>query len=367
MTISLVSVRILFFLLSVLVSMSVAVQNLEGGSSWLNIGLGLSAGVVLAGALMSLDILFKRVNLKAFNTAIIGLFCGYLMAQAILWIFEAINGPSLSGPLFLPIRFFIYLFTAYLGMVVALRSAEQFHLSIPFIELHPVNQKKKDILLDLSALNDPRIVDLASFGFLDDLLILPRFCLAEICFQIESGDEAAKLKARRGLETLKKLEGISHLHLRYTDTDFPDIKESSAKIVHLARQMEVQLMIADPQRFQMSLSESMRVINLQRLSHSLKPSAQAGETLSIQIQHYGKGARQGVGYLEDGTMVVVNGGAEFLGETIKARVISVKQTMAGMGRMIFCNAVDDVGGFLDHKFAIPSQDADQEQKSYLTL
>ncbi len=354
MVVSLVSVRILFFALSIGVAMSVAVQQLDGGSSFFNMVLGLFSGIALGGGLMGLDQFCKRIHLKAFNTAVIGLFCGYLMAQAILWCFEGITGSSLSGPLFLPIRFFVYLVSAYLGIVMAIRSSNQFHCAIPFVEFQVLEQKKKEILLDTSALQDPRVLDLALFGLLDELLVYPRFLLAEMCAQMDAGDEATKQRARRGLDVLKKLEALPHLRLRYTDLDYPEQKDSSSKMVQCARQMGAAILVGEMQRFQKAHVDEVHFLNLQQLSQVQKVSMQAGDTLSIQIQHHGKGPRQGVGYLEDGAMVVVNGGADFIGETIKTRVISIKQTMAGMGRMIFCNALEENGGFLDHRFTPPS-------------
>lgn len=368
MVVSLVSVRILFFALSIGVAMSVAIQQLEGGSSFFNMVLGLFSGVALGGGLMGLDQLCKRIHLKAFNTAVIGLFCGYLMAQAILWCFEGITGFSLSGPLFVPIRFFVYLVSSYLGIVMAVRSSNQFHCAIPFVEFQVLEQKKKEILLDTSALQDPRILDLAQFGLLDDLLVCPRFCVAEMPALLESGDEATKQRARSSLEVLKKLETLPHLHLRYIDLDYPELTDHGSKMVQCARQMGAAVLVGDMQRFQKTRLEDVNLLNLQQLSQVQKVSLQAGDTLSIQIQHHGKGPRQGVGYLEDGAMVVVNGGADFIGETIKTRVISIKQTMAGMGRMVFCNAVEESGGFLDHRFTPPSPiETEASQKTICTF
>lgn len=354
MVVSLVSVRILFFALSIGVATSVAIQQLDGGSSLFNMILGLFSGVALGGILMGLDQLCKRIHLKAFNTAVIGLFCGYLMAQAILWCFEGITGSSLSGPIFLPIRFFVYLISSYLGIVMAVRSSNQFHCAIPFVEFQVLEQKKKEILLDTSALQNPRIMDLALLGLLDDLLVCPRFCVSEMQSLMESGDESTKQRARHSLDTLKKLESLSHLHLRYIDLDYPELKDGSSKMVQCARQMGAAVLVGDIQRFQKACVDEVHFLNLQQLSQVQKVSLQAGDTLSVQIQHHGKGPRQGVGYLEDGAMVVVNGGADFIGDTIKTRVISLKQTMAGMGRMVFCNAVEESGGFLDHRFTPPS-------------
>jgi uncharacterized protein YacL len=155
------------------------------------------------------------------------------------------------------------------------------------------------------------------------------------------GDENSKSRARRCLDVAKKLEGISHLELRYNDTDFPEVKDIMGKLVRLARLLDANIMSSDITRVQMSSIEGITVVNMHALSNALKPLMQAGEFIKIKIQRYGKEPRQGVGYLEDGTMVVVNGGGDYIGEIIEARVLSVKHTTSG--RMIFCNASEEDG------------------------
>lgn len=148
-----------------------------------------------------------------------------------------------------------------------------------------------------------------------------------------------KSKCRRALESIKKLEVITHLDLRFNDTDFPETADNFAKLTRLARLLDAHLLTADLGRLQMSSIEGIRIINIHALSNALKPLMQAGENIKIKIQRYGKEPRQGVGYLEDGTMVVVNGGGDYIGEVIDARVLSVKHTSSG--RMIFCNAEEE--------------------------
>ena len=152
---------------------------------------------------------------------------------------------------------------------------------------------------------------------------------------------SSKNKARRCLDVIKKLESVPALEIKINDTDFPDVKEMQGKLIRLARLLDANLLTADINRIQMASIEGIRVINMHALSNALKPLMQAGEYIKIKIQRYGKEPRQGVGYLDDGTMVVVNGGGNYIGETIEAKVLSVKHTTSG--RMIFCNAVDDEG------------------------
>lgn len=136
-----------------------------------------------------------------------------------------------------------------------------------------------------------------------------------------------------------------------------------AKLIRLARLQDANIMTADINRVQQAMIDGIRIINLHLLANALKPITQTGEFLHIKIQRYGKEPRQGVGYLEDGTMVVVNGGAEFIGETIKTQVLSVKHTSSG--RMIFCNAMDESLGLEEPP--LTPQDAESSHKNYFAL
>lgn len=176
---------------------------------------------------------------------------------------------------------------------------------------------------------------------MDHHLVIPRFLIKDLYAQAEVSDENSKAKAKRSLEVVKKLEALPDLELRYNDTDFPEVKDPMTKMIRLARLIDANILTADISRVQMAAIEGVRIINLHTLSNALKPLMQAGENIKIKIQRYGKEPRQGVGYLDDGTMVVVNGGGQFIGEVVDAQVLSVKHTTSG--RMIFCNVLDEEG------------------------
>ncbi len=365
MSISLSFIRLLFLTICILFSVTFAIQNFEGGLNLINTALGFVGGFVMAGLLMGSDLILKHFNLKAFNTASLGLFFGYLMSEAILFVLTGILKTDFSSLTMTSIRFFIFIFCSYWGMILTSQAAEEWYMSIPFVQLKRVGHKKKDILVDISTLIDSRIIDLASSGLLDHHLILPRFALKDLYAMAEGGDEATKARARRSLDVIKKLEGMAILDLRYVEIDFPEIKDPMAKLIHLARFLDTHILTSDINRIQQASIEGVRIINIHMLSNALKPITQAGEFINIKIQRYGKEARQGVGYLEDGTMVVVNGGAEFIGEMIKTQVLSVKHTSSG--RMIFCNACEGESMISEQEFAQSISDLENTHKNYLAL
>lgn len=335
MNISQSLIRVFFLLISVVICTAYAATLTPDYINFLNLILGIIAGVGFGFLLICLETLLNKYSLKSFNLAMLGLLFGYLMGQALILILGSIVDldtlPLLKVGVFLP--------TCYLGMVLTARASDEIYASIPFIKLKPTSIKKKDILLDASILADSRIIDLASSGLLDNQLMLPRFILKDLQELAANEHDAQNAKARRCLEVIQKLESIPGLDLSYTDTNFPEIKEMTSKLIRLARMLDANILTADISRIEQAAIESIRIINIHALSNALKPLTQYGENLKIKIQRYGKEERQGVGYLEDGTMVVVNGGAEYIGNTIKAQVLSVKHTSSG--RMIFCNTTEE--------------------------
>ncbi len=342
MNISLAFMRIFFMILSIFF-MTTFMLSSPIGTPTSNALIGVIVGLLFGFILVGFDTLFRRFNLRAFNVAIIGIFIGYLMGQALVLTFDAVLEISSISITMQPqtleiIKIALFLFGTYLGAIMTLRASDELYVSIPFVKFAPMVQKKKDLLLDQSMLADARIIDVAATGVFDHQLVVPRFIVKELYAQSETGDEISKTKARRALDVLKKLEALPTLALRYNDTDFPEVKDIMGKMARLARLIDANLLSADVSRVQMGSLDGVRVINLHTLANALKPLMQAGEFIKIKIQRYGKEAEQGVGYLEDGTMVVVNGGGKYIGETIECRVLSVKHTSAG--RMIFCNALD---------------------------
>lgn len=342
MNITLAFTRLFFFILSIFFMVTYMI-SFHTGSLLINVVIGTLLGISFSFALMGFDILFRRYNLRSFNIAIVGIFIGYLMGKGLVLVLDTVLDISTASFILAPqvieiLKIGIYLFGIYLGTIMTLRGSDELYMSIPFVKFTPTAQKKKDVLLDSSILADARIIDIASSGLLDHHIIIPRFIMKDLYAQLETGDENTKSKARKSLESIKKLEEIPNFNVRYNDTDFPEVKEQLNKLVRLARLIDANILTADISKIQVAIIEGVKIINLHNLSNALKPLMQAGEKLSIKVQRYGKEPRQGVGYLEDGTMVVINGGGDFIGQIIDVLVLSVKHTASG--RMIFCNTID---------------------------
>lgn len=321
--------RFIFVGLSLLFGMAFA-YGLDAGTNLETLLIGVATSALLMLLLFGAERFARGLPPRAFNTVSIGLAFGSLLAIALLFLFSTVASMlPLPAPVITFTALFLILLSTYLGVVLTCKAEGALHIHIPFVKSN--EEAETAILLDSTALLDPRIVDLAASGLVDKRLACPRFLLRSI-----PNDEE---HAKRLAETLQRLETMPHLHLRFLEADFPDIKESNSKLLKLAEQTGATILSAESPKVPSLQSEGVRIINLHTLSSLLKPLMQKGESLKIKIQRYGKEERQGVGYLEDGAMVVVNGGGDYIGETVPVKVLSVKQSSTG--RMIFCNVAED--------------------------
>ncbi|MBI5016501.1 MAG: TRAM domain-containing protein [Deltaproteobacteria bacterium] len=188
-------------------------------------------------------------------------------------------------------------------------------------------------ILDTSAIIDGRVADMVELGFLGGPLVVPQFVLNELQGIADSSDPLRRGRGRRGLGVLERLQGLEGVETRITDQDFARIKEVDGKIVALAKATGATVITNDFNLSKVAELQGVRVLNVHELAHALRPVVLAGEEVQVTVQKPGKEPGQGVGYLEDGTMVVVEGGASHLGELLRVTVSSVLQTSAG--RLIF--------------------------------
>ena len=341
MTQSLTFTRVLFGALSVVFMITYMISYPVGSTS-MKILTGACLGGSFTLLLIGIDTFFRKFNLKNFNIAIVGLFLGYLMGQALVITFNAVvdiasTTGSLSSAAIDIIRISLFLIGCYLGTILTIRFSEEIYLSIPFIRFSQSTHNKKDLILDFNVICDGRVVEFLSSGILNSGVILPKVVVKELHRQAEGADETTKSRVRKGLEVIKKLESMKGLGLRHNETDFPEMSDISQKISRLARVCNANILTSDSNRTQPLQADDTLYVNLNTLSNLLKPVTPPGETISIKVQRYGKEPKQGVGYLDDGTMVVINNGGDYIGEQIETQVISVKQTSAG--RIIFTNAM----------------------------
>lgn len=331
--------RLFFVTISCLSAIAYELSYSNSSLFW-SILQGSFTGVATSGLLMLLETFLQKCSLRSLSTAIVGLFIGTLMALVLtlsLKLLFVTLSPQmeLSSTLLL----FTFLSCIYLGIMLTASSSESWWLSIPFVRLAPASgSQKKEILVDISALEDSRLIELARCGLLDHQLVLPTFIVKDIHKAMESPDETSRVRARKCYEHLKRLENIETLGLQIKEFHFNDSEEMGSKLARAAKLLQAYILTAQDQSLLRSEDDDAIVISLETIATALKPGAQRGEVLQIKIQRLGKEPKQGVGYLEDGTMVVVNGGGEFLGQQIRTQVLSQKYSSSG--KIVFCNAIN---------------------------
>ncbi|MCB1141645.1 MAG: TRAM domain-containing protein [Leptospiraceae bacterium] len=198
-------------------------------------------------------------------------------------------------------------------------------------------EEVRDKILDTSVVIDGRILDIADTHFIDGPLILPNFVLREIQLISDSSDPIKRARGRRGLDMLNKLQRKGSIEVKITYADYTDTREVDAKLIKLARDTGGKLVTNDFNLNKVAELQGVKVLNLNNLANALKPVVLPGEELTIQVIKEGKDENQGIGYLEDGTMVVIENGGHLVGKDVKVSVTSIIQTAAG--KMIFTKAI----------------------------
>ena len=196
-------------------------------------------------------------------------------------------------------------------------------------------------VLDSSVLIDGRLPEICRVGFMEGELVVPGFILEELRRVADSADPLRRIRGKRGLDSVQKLQSLTGITLRVDDTDYPEYTEIDMKLLRYARENESTVVSGDANLCRVARMSGLSALNLNELSAALRPAVSAGEEMSVQLVKEGKEPGQGVGYLPDGTMIVVEGGRALLGRTAAVTVSSVLQTSAG--RMIFARLKEDSG------------------------
>ncbi|RLC47616.1 MAG: PIN domain nuclease [Candidatus Coatesbacteria bacterium] len=291
---------------------------------------GLAIGLIVWQLCMTVERLAERNPLRTILGGTIGLFLALLVAW---WSYKLIG--ELAGPDTLPgsFKFLLAMGVLYLGVRIgALKFRELTVGSIKsFFQAKAADEGNK--ILDTSVIIDGRIADVCETGFVEGKLIVPQFVLKELQHIADSGDPLKRNRGRRGLDILHKLQKKSDVQVDIVDTDFPSIKEVDAKLVQLGRRMNAKLVTNDFNLNKVARLQDVVVLNVNELANAVKPVVLPGEIMNVSIVKEGKEHNQGVAYLDDGTMVVVEEAKRYMGKVVEAEVTSVLQTTAG--RMIF--------------------------------
>jgi uncharacterized protein YacL len=282
----------------------------------------------VGGLCVAIDEMLKGFSLRAFSAATFGLFLGSVVA----WLMDhSALFADADDPQRRVIRLGLFLCFSYLGMVLAMRSnKEDFSLIIPYVRFAPQFKPEVLLLLDTSVIIDGRIADLIEANFLEGTLVVPRFVLHELQMIADSNDPVIRARGRRGLDMLSRLRANKRNEVKIHDADIPEETEVDAKLVRLARALGAKLYTNDYNLGKVAELQSVPYVNLNEMANALKPVILPGEVFSLRVVREGKDKGQGVGYLNDGTMVVINNAQTMIGQQVSVKVLSLLQTGAGI-------------------------------------
>ncbi len=299
-----------------------------GLSEWVSAGLGAALGLLV----LVFEFRVRATSLKRLLGAVAGGILGILGA----FLFSLVLRNSLPrGSTQSVLEIFVLLLMTYMGVAVGASKGDQLNLSaLGDLITQERSTTRRDVkILDTSSIIDGRIADMAETGFLEGPLLVPEFVLRELQLVADSQDGSKRQRGRRGLDVLQRMRADNKLEVQIVKTDFPAIREVDQKLIELAKTIGGKILTTDFNLNKVAHLHTVDVLNINDLANALKPVVLPGERMSVSILKEGKEMNQGVGYLDDGTMVVVDHARRMIGRSVEIAVTSVLQTASG--KMIF--------------------------------
>jgi uncharacterized protein YacL len=299
------------------------------GMKWTSAGIGAVAAICI----VLFELRIRRASLKTLIGAAVGSILGIIGAYLIGSLISSFEAPKDAWHIKVFIALALTFFMAYVGLMVGAAKGDYLELSaLGGIFSDKVTRRDLKIL-DTSVIIDGRIADVAETGFLTGSLIIPQFILRELQQVADSPDSSKRQRGRRGLDMLNRLQNNSSLDIQIVETDFPSVREVDLKLIELGKHLDAVIVTNDFNLNKVSQLRGVSVLNINELANALKPVVLPGEAMRVFILKEGKEYNQGVAYLDDGTMVVVDNARRLIGKNADIAVTSVLQTTAG--KMIF--------------------------------
>jgi uncharacterized protein YacL len=298
----------------------------------------LAFGLLLGALIVAFEIHLKDTSVTHMLGAMLGGALGLLAAET---IGKALYWANLGDERVVFLHSMILITLPYLGLVIGGRKGEWLQPENIVALFRSAGAKKRYKILDTSVIIDGRIADICETGFMDGTLLVPQFVLKELQLVADSSDSMKRNRGRRGLDILQKIQKMAGVEVVISDMDFPDVREVDLKLIELALSLQGKIVTNDFNLNKVAQLRGVDVLNINELANSLKPVVLPGEMMKVFILKEGKEYNQGVAYLDDGTMVVVDNARKMIGKTIDVVVTSVLQTTAG--KMIFGRFIDSAG------------------------
>ncbi len=293
--------------------------------------LGALTGLGFAVAVILFEIRLRRASLRRLIGAVIGSILGILGAFLTTLVLAHTTMPESTRSF---VSLAIFLIMAYIGLILGANKGDMLNLQA-FGGLFGSERGSRHSykVLDTSVIIDGRVADIAEAHFIDGTIVIPQFVLRELQMVADSADPLRRQRGRRGLEVLQRVQKMPHLDVQIADDDFQNIAEVDLKLIELAKRYDAKIITNDFNLNKVATLQGIEILNVNQLANALKPVVLPGEIMRVFILREGKEYNQGVAYLDDGTMVVVDGARKMINKTIDISVTSVHQTTAG--KMIF--------------------------------
>ncbi|HYL46563.1 MAG TPA: PIN domain-containing protein [Candidatus Limnocylindrales bacterium] len=289
------------------------------------------AGVGFAVAVMIFEMRLRRASLRRLIGAAVGSILGILGAYLSSLILTHTVMPE-STRSFFSLALFLVMF--YIGLILGANKGDMLNLqALGGLFGSERSMKHSFKVLDTSVIIDGRVADIADAQFMDGTVIIPQFVLRELQLVADSADPLKRQRGRRGLEVLQRIQKMPHLEVQIAEDDFQQIADVDMKLIELAKRYDAKIVTNDFNLNKVATLQGIEILNVNQLANALKPVVLPGETMRVFILREGKEYNQGVAYLDDGTMVVVDGARKMINKTVDITVTSVHQTTAG--KMIF--------------------------------
>src|ERR1700690_2418218 len=299
---------------------------------------GAVTGFLFAVAVILFEVRLRRASMRRLIGAATGSILGILGAYFTTLVLAHTSMPESTRSFFSLATFLVM---AYIGLILGANKGDMLNLqALGGLFGSERSLKHSFKLLDTSVIIDGRVADIADAQFLDGTIIIPQFVLRELQLVADSADPLKRQRGRRGLEVLQRIQKMAHLEVQIADDDFLQIPEVDLKLIELAKRYDAKIVTNDFNLNKVAALQGIEILNVNQLANALKPVVLPGETMRVFILREGKEYNQGVAYLDDGTMVVVDGARKMINKTIDITVTSVHQTTAG--KMIF-GRYDDRG------------------------
>ncbi len=312
-----------------------AIANHTGGPD--KIWMGIVGGLIVAGFFIMVESLMKQFSLRGFSNAIVGLligvFCAWLLTRGVVQLLEVTLSESVEhiGAVIMTVHVTLYASLGFLGAVLALRSGkDDFSLLIPYVRFRKEATPGPPLLLDTHVITDSRLYGVLNAGFIEGKLVVPRFVLEELHIMANSPSSSRRARGQRGLETLEKFQTNDQFRITIHDSESSNGSDThDARLMHSCRLLSARLLTTDENLTKAARLQGVTVLNINDLNQALKPKIAVGERIRLPLVRAGRDEHQAVGYLPDGSMIVVNNAVTKINTTQDVTVISTLETEAG--------------------------------------